>query len=83
MHATVCLLRAGQPRRAGAAAKSGQFVGQFSWVTGDPIVFKGLKIRISFTVNVVTINNDCFYYFCFNRNWHIWDFEKCAEIVQV
>ena len=42
MHATVCLLRAGQPRRAGAAAKSGQFVGQFSWVTGDPIVVKGL-----------------------------------------
>ena len=42
MHATVCLLRAGQPRRAGAAAKSGQFVGQFSWVTGDPIGLKGL-----------------------------------------
>ena len=42
MHGTVCLLRAGQPRRAGAAAKSGQFVGQFSWVTGDPIVDKGL-----------------------------------------
>ena len=42
MHATVCLLRAGQPRRACAAAKSGQFVGQFSWVTGDPIGVKGL-----------------------------------------
>ena len=41
-YGTVCLLRAGQPRRAGAAAKSGQFVGQFSWVTGDPIVVKGL-----------------------------------------
>ena len=42
MHGTVCRLRAGQPRRAGAAAESGQFVGQFSWVTGDPIVVKGL-----------------------------------------
>ena len=27
----VCLLRAGQPRRMGDAAKSGQFRGQFSW----------------------------------------------------
>ena len=42
MHAAVCLLRAGQPRSAGDAAKSGQFVGQFSWVTGDPIGLKGL-----------------------------------------
>ena len=41
MHATVCLLRAGQPRRTSAAAKSGQFVGQFSWVTGDQPVSKG------------------------------------------
>ena len=31
MHATVCLLRAGQPRRPGDAAKSGHFEGQFSW----------------------------------------------------
>ena len=43
MHATVCLLRAGQRRRAGDAAKSGQFRGQFSWVTGDPMGVKGLK----------------------------------------
>ena len=42
MHAAVCLLRAGQPRSAGDAAKLGQFIGQFSWVTGDPIVLKGL-----------------------------------------
>ena len=42
MHAAVCLLRAGQPRSAGDAAKLGQFVGQFSWVTGDPIGLKGL-----------------------------------------
>ena len=42
MHATVCLLRAGQPRRAGAEAKSGQFVGQFSWVVYDPMVVRGL-----------------------------------------
>ena len=43
MHAAVCLLRAGQPRSAGDAAKLGQFIGQFSWVTGDPIVLKGLN----------------------------------------
>ena len=42
MLATVCLLRAGQPRRAGDAAKSGQFVGQFSWDKYDPTVVKGL-----------------------------------------
>ena len=42
MHAAVCLLRAGQPRSAGDAAKLGQFIGQFSWVTGDPIGVKGL-----------------------------------------
>ena len=44
MHAAVCLLRAGQPRNAGEAAKLGQFVGKFSWVTGDPIGLKGLII---------------------------------------
>ena len=37
MHATVCLLRAGQPRRAGDAAKSGQFKGQFSWDENVPL----------------------------------------------
>ena len=42
MHAAVCLLRAGQPRSAGDAAKFGQFIGQFSWVIGDPIGLKGL-----------------------------------------
>ena len=42
MHAAVCLLRAGQPRSASDAAKLGQFIGQFSWVTGDPIGVKGL-----------------------------------------
>ena len=38
MHAAVCLLRAGQPRSAGDAAKLGQFIGQFSWITGDLII---------------------------------------------
>ena len=42
MHAAVCLLRAGQPRSAGDAVKLGQFIGKFSWVTGDPIGVKGL-----------------------------------------
>ena len=30
------------PRSAGDAAKLSQFIGQFSWVTGDPIGLKGL-----------------------------------------
>ena len=42
MHAAVCLLSAGQPRSVGDAEKLGQFMGQFSWVTGDPIGLKGL-----------------------------------------
>ena len=29
-------------RSAGDAAKLGQFIGQFTWVTGDPIGLKGL-----------------------------------------
>ena len=45
MHAAVCLLRAGQPRSASDAAKLGQFIGQFSWVTGDPIGVKRLYYR--------------------------------------
>ena len=46
MHAAVCLFRAGQPRSAGDAEKLGQFIGQFSWVTGDPIGLKGLTVEI-------------------------------------
>ena len=53
MHAAVCLLRAGQPRSAGQAAKSGQFIGQFSWVTGDPIVLKGLSMTV-FIISVLS-----------------------------
>ena len=41
--ATVCLLHAGQWKRAGDAAKSGAFIGEFLWVTYDPIAVKGLK----------------------------------------
>ena len=47
MRATVCLLRAGQPTRASNATKSGQFIGQLSWATDDPIGFKGLNILVS------------------------------------
>ena len=43
MHAMVCLSRASQPKSAGNAAKSSQFIGQFSWFTGDPIGLKGLR----------------------------------------
>ena len=43
----MCLLRAGQLRRAGDAAKSGQFIGQFSWVKRDPITVKGLNLFIN------------------------------------
>ena len=42
MHATVCLLRAGQPRRPGDAAKSGQFEGQFAWEEKFPFDVRGL-----------------------------------------
>ena len=31
MHAAVCLLHAGQLNRAGNVAKSGEFLGEFSW----------------------------------------------------
>ena len=54
MHATVCLLRAGQPRSASDVAKSGQFTGQFSWVTGDPIVLKGLRLIHSILCPVIS-----------------------------
>ena len=33
-----------ETRRAGDAAKSGQFIGQFSWVTGDPMGVKGITL---------------------------------------
>ena len=42
MHATVCVLCAGQPRLTGDEAKSGQFIGQFLWVKYDPMGIKGL-----------------------------------------
>ena len=51
MHAAVCLLRAGQPRSAGDAAKLGQFIGQFSWVTSDPIGLKGLMLMYEMEMN--------------------------------
>ena len=58
MHAAVFLLRAGQPRSGGDAAKSGQFIGQFSWVTGDPIVVKGLysEYCIVYTASIALYN---------------------------
>ena len=46
MHATVCLLCAGQLGSVGHAAKSGQFKGQFSWVKYDPTDVKGLLSMI-------------------------------------
>ena len=62
-HAAVCLLCAGQPRSAGDAAKLGQFVGKFSWVTGDLIGLKELiDIHICFVcyaskAKTTTLNN--------------------------
>ena len=41
----MCLLRAGYPSRAGDTAKSGQFIGKFTWVTGDPICVNRLKLN--------------------------------------
>ena len=48
MHATVRLLRVGQPRRADDAAKSGQFIDQFSWVKYGPTVLKKIRFRAQF-----------------------------------
>ena len=42
MHATACLLRAGQPKRDAGVTKSGEFPGEFSWVVYDPMVVRGL-----------------------------------------
>ena len=47
MQATVCLLRAGQPKRTGDAAKSGEFIGQFLWVEFDPMGVRGLFSKIN------------------------------------
>ena len=46
MHAAVFLLRAGQPKRAGDAAKSGEFLGEFSWVEFDSVGVRGLCVFI-------------------------------------
>ena len=43
MHATACLLRAGQPKRDAGVTKSGEFPGEFSWVVYDPMVVRGLN----------------------------------------
>ena len=42
MHATVCLLQAGQPKRDSNTAKSGELLGEFSWVELDPMGVRGL-----------------------------------------
>ena len=42
MHAAVCLLHAGQLNRAGDVAKSGEFLGEFSWVELFPMDVRGL-----------------------------------------
>ena len=46
MHVAVCLLRAGQPNRVGVASTSVQSIGQFSWVTVDPVGQKWSYNRI-------------------------------------
>ena len=42
MHAAVCLLHAGQLKHAGDVAKSGEFLGELSWVEFDPMGVRGL-----------------------------------------
>ena len=42
MHAAVCLLHAGQLNRAGDVAKSGEFLGEFSWEELFPMDVRGL-----------------------------------------
>ena len=55
MHATVCLLCAGQLGSVGHAAKSGQFKEQFSLVKYDPKDVNGLSVE---EINVFKINYD-------------------------
>ena len=61
MHAAVCLLRASQPRSAGDTAKLGQFIGQFSWVTDDPIGVEGLNMqtraKYTFRIQIIKFVN--------------------------
>ena len=61
MHVTVCLLRADRPTHVGDAAKSGQFIGQLLWVTGDPIGLKGLTINGVSNQKVASINPESFF----------------------
>ena len=44
MHTTVCLLHAEQPKHN--TAKSGEFIGELSWVVHDPITVKGLIFMV-------------------------------------
>ena len=51
-----CLLHAGKPKHAGDAAKSGEFLGEFSWVEFDPMGVRGLKkYNYDDKVNLCTI----------------------------
>ena len=56
MHAALCLLHVGQQRSTGDAAKLSQFIGQFSWVTGDPTGLRGLTDVSDHLLNWVIIN---------------------------
>ena len=56
MHA--CLLRAGLPRPAGNAAKSGQFIDQFSWDESVPTNIKGLN-EIILQMEVLSLKVGC------------------------
>ena len=44
MHATVYLLHAGQLKSAGDAAKSGEFIGELSWVEFNPVGVRGFIV---------------------------------------
>ena len=74
MHATVCLLCAGQPGSAGHAAKLGQFKGQFSWVKYDPIVRKGLTSTCSELHNygVCMSSSTASHIITYRMFWSLW-----------
>ena len=61
MYATVCLLRAGQPKCAGDAAKSWEFLGEFSWVEYDPKGIKGLY------ADEILVQTDLRFIICFHH----------------
>ena len=59
MHAAVCLLHAGQPKRAGDAAKSGEFPGDFFLSRTSTVRGLSVPLWISSKVMLIYVNLQC------------------------